>query len=78
MEIFQKTFGGLFTDQIICRDCPHRYERKEAFWSLQLSVNSSHTLQEALQQFVKGEVLEKDNAYFCEQCGEKVCDKGEL
>ena len=62
----------MFTDQIICKDCPHRYETNEAFWSLQLSVNSSCTIQEALQQFVKGEDLEKDNAYFCEQCGEKV------
>jgi ubiquitin carboxyl-terminal hydrolase 9/24 len=71
IEVFQKTFSGMFTDQIICKDCPHHYERKEPFWSLQLNVKSSHTLQEALQQFVKGEVLEKDNAYFCEKCNEK-------
>ena len=34
------------------------------------------SLQDSLAQFVKGELLEGDNAYFCEKCGEKVfrCD----
>ena len=31
------------------------------------------TLQDSLDQFVKGELLEGDNAYYCEKCGEKVC-----
>ena len=30
------------------------------------------TLQDSLDQFVKGELLEGDNAYFCDKCGEKV------
>ena len=30
------------------------------------------TLQDSLDQFVKGELLEGDNAYYCEKCGEKV------
>jgi len=31
------------------------------------------TLQDSLDQFVKGELLEGSNAYFCEKCGVKVC-----
>ena len=30
------------------------------------------TLEDSLAQFVKGELLEGDNAYFCEKCGAKV------
>ena len=32
------------------------------------------TLQDSLDQFVKGELLEGDNAYFCEKCGQKVSE----
>jgi ubiquitin C-terminal hydrolase len=32
----------------------------------------SHNLLDSLEQFVKGELLEGDNAYFCEECGVKV------
>ena len=48
-----------------------RYEREEPFLSLSLSI-STNVMQEALKEFVKGEWLEGDNAYFCEKCQEKV------
>ena len=70
-EIFKKKFQGIFSDQKICKDCPHRYEREEAFFALNLTVKNA-TLQDSLDQFVKGELLEGDNAYYCEKCGEKV------
>ncbi|XP_046339329.2 ubiquitin carboxyl-terminal hydrolase 24-like isoform X2 [Haliotis rufescens] len=69
-EIFKKKFQGIFSDQKICKDCPHRYEREEAFIALNLTVKNA-TLQDSLDQFVKGELLEGDNAYYCEKCGEK-------
>ena len=50
---------------------PTRYEREEAFIALNLTVKNA-TLQDSLDQFVKGELLEGANAYFCEKCGEKV------
>ncbi|XP_062568779.1 ubiquitin carboxyl-terminal hydrolase 24-like [Saccostrea cucullata] len=69
-EIFKRKFQGIFSDQKICKDCPHRYEREEAFLALNLTVKNA-TLQDSLDQFVKGELLEGDNAYFCDKCGEK-------
>ncbi|GFO40772.1 ubiquitin carboxyl-terminal hydrolase 24, partial [Plakobranchus ocellatus] len=69
-EIFKGKFQGIFSDQKICKDCPHRYEREEAFIALNLTVKNA-TLQDSLDQFVKGELLEGANAYFCEKCGEK-------
>ncbi|XP_076309376.1 ubiquitin carboxyl-terminal hydrolase 24-like isoform X2 [Tachypleus tridentatus] len=68
--VFKFCYEGLFSDQKICQGCPHRYEREETFMALNLPVKS-HSLLDSLEQFVKGELLEGDNAYFCEKCGEK-------
>ena len=70
-EIFKRKFQGVFSDQKICKDCPHRYEREEVFFALNVTVKNA-TLQDSLAQYVKGELLEGDNAYYCEKCGEKV------
>ena len=48
-----------------------RYEREEAFHSLQVTVKN-YKLEDSLEQFVNGEILEGDNAYFCEKCNERV------
>ena len=69
-KIFSKKFQGVFSDQKICEGCPHRYEREEAFMALNLTIKSNN-LVESLGQFVKGELLEGDNAYFCEKCSVK-------
>lgn len=50
-----------------------RYEREEPFLALNLTVTKCHDLQDSLDQFVKGELLEGDNAYYCEKCNQKVC-----
>ncbi|XP_014661859.1 PREDICTED: ubiquitin carboxyl-terminal hydrolase 24-like [Priapulus caudatus] len=68
--IFKKKFQGVFSDQKICKDCPHRYEREETFAALNLTVKTG-CLQDSLAQYVKGELLEGDNAYYCEKCGTK-------
>lgn len=50
-----------------------RYEREEPFLALNLTVTKCNDLQDSLDQFVKGELLEGDNAYYCEKCSQKVC-----
>ncbi|XP_078417060.1 ubiquitin carboxyl-terminal hydrolase 24 isoform X2 [Cetorhinus maximus] len=70
-QFFKNTFQGIFSDQKICKDCPHRYEREEAFMALNLGVTSCQSLEISLDQFVRGEVLEGGNAYYCEKCKEK-------
>lgn len=69
-KIFSTKFEGVFSDQKICQGCPHRYEREETFMALNLTVKCNN-LQESLDQFVKGELLEGDNAYYCEKCKAK-------
>uniref|UniRef100_A0A3P9QAJ6 Ubiquitin carboxyl-terminal hydrolase 24 n=1 Tax=Poecilia reticulata TaxID=8081 RepID=A0A3P9QAJ6_POERE len=70
-QIFKNTFQGIYSDQKICKDCPHRYEREETFMALNLGVTSCQSLEISLDQFVRGEVLEGSNAYYCEKCKEK-------
>lgn len=37
-EVFKRRYQGVFSDQKICKGCPHRYEREEAFYALNLPV----------------------------------------
>ena len=69
-KIFSKKFEGVFADQKICEGCPCRPEREESFMALNLPVKSNN-LQDSLNELVKGDMLEGDNAYFCENCAVK-------
>ncbi|CAF0751200.1 unnamed protein product [Adineta ricciae] len=70
-EIFHKQFEGIFCNQMICTNgCNHRYEGEEKFMALNVAVKVD-SLNESLNQFVKGEVLDGNNAYFCDKCQEK-------
>ena len=57
---------------MICKGCPHKYERSEPFLSLSISVKNQKSVQQSLNAFIQGEMLEGDNAYFCEKCDKKV------
>eukprot|EP00041_Stephanoeca_diplocostata_P039081 m.1585860 g.1585860 ORF g.1585860 m.1585860 type:complete len:2436 (+) comp25326_c0_seq1:243-7550(+) len=71
-KLFENVYGGLFADQKkITKGCEHQYEREESFMTLQLDVRNFGSLQESLQQYVKGDLLEGANAYHCENCGVK-------
>lgn len=69
-EIFKKAFSGMFVDQKTCSDCAHRFERDEPFSSLPVTVKSGN-LEASLEQFVHTEIMEGDNAYYCEKCRER-------
>lgn len=65
-------FGGVFSQQVICKTCPHRSEREEPFAAVSVDVMNKKGLEDSLAAFVRGDLLEADNAYFCEACGVKV------
>ena len=73
-KLLSRFFGGRSATQLICKGCPHRYERFEHFFTLQLAVfsNRANSVLGALQEFVAGELLEGDNQYFCSSCHKKV------
>lgn len=67
---FTYEFGGTFSNDVICQGCPHKSERVEGFNCIILSVKDN--IQEALKNYVTGELLEGDNAFYCEKCDKKV------
>ncbi|OXA44900.1 putative ubiquitin carboxyl-terminal hydrolase FAF [Folsomia candida] len=71
-QIMSKHLGGLFSDQKICKECPHRYAKEEPFSILSVEVRSHSNLANSLEQYVKGELLEGADAYHCERCNKKV------
>jgi ubiquitin carboxyl-terminal hydrolase 9/24 len=70
--IIRRSFGGLLSNELICRDCPHQSSREELFLALPLQVKNKRSIYEGLQTMTEGEMLEGDNAYFCEKCEKKV------
>ena len=69
--IMKNMIVGAFANELICKGCPHRSEREEPFMAVQIQVKDKPTIQEGLDAFVEGEMLEGDNAYFCEKCDKK-------
>ena len=60
-KTIQYHFGGEFANEIICKTCPHQYERPEPFLTLGVPVKDKKTLQEGFQAFIQGDVLEDSN-----------------
>lgn len=70
--MLSRVLGGTYADQKICKDCPHRYSIEQPFTALNVDIRNHQHLKESLEQFVKGDLLEGANAYYCEHCGKKV------
>jgi ubiquitin carboxyl-terminal hydrolase 9/24 len=71
-HIITNVFQGELSNQLICEGCPHFSERSEDFLSLGVTIKNKTSLEHALKEFIKGEVLDGDNAYYCEKCEKKV------
>jgi len=65
-------FGGLLSNELVCKECPHHYEREEPFLAINLPVKNKKSILDSLESFIEGEVLDGDNAYYCEECKIKV------
>ena len=70
--LIKQHFGGLQVTELIGKDCTHRSERYEPFLSISVEVKNKKSLQEGLESFVAGEMLEGENAYQCDHCEAKV------
>lgn len=71
-DLIKVHFGGLQVTELIGKDCIHRSERYEPFLSISVEVKNKKSLQEGLESFVAGEILEGENAYQCDHCEAKV------
>lgn len=71
---FRNFYGGKMLQQVKSKECKHVSEREDSFFALQCDVQGKANLQESLQAFVQGDVMEGDNKYKCESCGGKFVD----
>lgn len=71
-KTIQYHFGGELANEIICKTCPHRYDRGETFLYIGVPVKNKKSIMEGLDAFVQGDVLDEGNQYFCEKCDKKV------
>lgn len=55
-NFIKKHFGGVLSNEFICRDCPHYSEREEQFLAVSLQVKNKKSIAESLASFVEGEV----------------------
>ncbi|XP_066261614.1 ubiquitin carboxyl-terminal hydrolase 9X [Euwallacea similis] len=71
-QIMAKILGGSYSDQKICKGCPHRYSKEEPFSVISVDIRNHSSLPDSMEQYVKGELLEGADAYHCEKCAKKV------
>lgn len=57
-QTFRSFYGGQTVTQIKSKECDHVSERFESFFVVQCDVKGKPTLQDSLQSFVQGDVME--------------------
>ena len=67
--MLQTTIGGTLINEIKSLESDYTYQskREEPFYCLSLDIKDKKTLQEALDMYVKPDVLEGENKYYCEK-----------
>lgn len=69
---FRSFYGGQLVQQIKSKECSHISEREEPFSAIQCDIKGKASLDESLQAYVEGEIMQGDNKYFCSGCGRHV------
>lgn len=73
-NLLNNVFGGELCHQLTSLEYnkPFESESYERFLNLSLPINNFGTLYNALDDYVKGEKMTEDNAYYCEKYGQKI------
>ncbi|KAL4807372.1 hypothetical protein BDV18DRAFT_116297 [Aspergillus unguis] len=69
---FRSFYGGQLVQQIKSKECDHISERLEPFSAIQCDIKGKASLEESLQAYVEGEIMQGDNKYSCTSCGRHV------
>uniref|UniRef100_A0A8C4R7V8 Ubiquitin carboxyl-terminal hydrolase 36 n=1 Tax=Eptatretus burgeri TaxID=7764 RepID=A0A8C4R7V8_EPTBU len=70
-SVIKEVFGGVLQSQVKCLTCNGEKIRCEEMMDLILDVENASDMLDSLQQFVQADLLEGDNACFCERCDSK-------
>ncbi|KAI1484153.1 hypothetical protein F4774DRAFT_405354 [Daldinia eschscholtzii] len=65
-------YGGELVQQVKSKECQHISERIEPFSAIQCDIKGKAGLEESLQAYVDGEIMEGDNKYKCSDCDRHV------
>ncbi|KAH8686753.1 hypothetical protein BGZ61DRAFT_45221 [Ilyonectria robusta] len=65
-------YGGQLVQQVKSKECEHISERLEPFSAIQCDIKGKSTLEDSLQAYVDGEIMEGDNKYKCSTCDRHV------
>ncbi|KAI1808395.1 hypothetical protein F4811DRAFT_559152 [Daldinia bambusicola] len=65
-------YGGELVQQVKSKECQHISERVEPFSAIQCDIKGKAGLEESLQAYVDGEIMEGDNKYKCSDCDRHV------
>lgn len=71
-NIFKHHFSGIISNEFKCKVCNNSSSNQDSFLSICLEVKNKKSVMQSLDSYVKEEILEGENAYFCEQCNKKV------
>jgi ubiquitin C-terminal hydrolase len=77
-------YEGLSQSYVKCHECGHESIHQDRFQDLSLPIRNefgtgviNSSIEMALENYIKPELLSGDNAYFCSECDKKVsADKG--
>ncbi|KAM7221465.1 ubiquitin carboxyl-terminal hydrolase 34 [Rhypophila decipiens] len=69
---FRSFYGGQLVQQVASKECPHISERLEPFSAIQCDIKGKKSLEESLQAYVDGEIMNGDNKYKCSTCDRHV------
>lgn len=72
VPVMKNLFGGQFVQQVICSCCHNTSEMTEQFMGISVDIRGKKNLEESLSSYVQGELLEADNAYYCQICAKKM------
>lgn len=76
-KLLRDCFGGTLVHEIeSCEpEFPYKGKREEQFYRISLDIKNKKTLADALDLYVKEDLLDGDNKYFCEEFNCKVTAK---
>ncbi|KAI1824914.1 hypothetical protein F4861DRAFT_224655 [Xylaria intraflava] len=71
-KALRSIYGGQLVQQVKSKECEHISERIEPFSAIQCDIKGKSSLEESLQAYVDGEIMEGDNKYKCSTCDRHV------
>jgi ubiquitin C-terminal hydrolase len=73
-NFLKNTLGGKLCNETRSLEDEYPYvgERDEDFYAITLDIKNKKSLQEALDMYIKPDILEGDNKYHCEEHDRKI------